>query len=100
MVRKQCRTTALKRIRRAEVEVNTGAPSRKCGNRQQGERRNSILAKVVAHIPAAEHNNGRRKVTTIFSSPGGIGLYGEKIFSRAAPNRPDIVLEGVKRHIS
>jgi hypothetical protein len=78
----------------------TGAPSRKRGNGEQGDRRNSILAKVVARIPAAEHNNGRRKVTTIFSSPGGIGLYGEKIFSRAARNRPDIVLEGVKRHIS
>jgi hypothetical protein len=75
-------------------------PSRKRGNGEQGDRRNSILAKVVARIPAAEHNNGRQKVTTIFSSPGGIGLYGENIFSRAARNRPDIVLEGVKRHIS
>jgi hypothetical protein len=34
----------------------TGAPSRKRGNGEQGDRRNSILAKVVARIPAAEHN--------------------------------------------
>jgi hypothetical protein len=36
----------------------TGAPSRKRGNGEQGDRRNSIPAEVVARIPAAEHNKG------------------------------------------
>jgi hypothetical protein len=35
-----------------------GAPTGKRGNGEQGERRNSIRAKVVARIPAAEHDTG------------------------------------------
>jgi hypothetical protein len=58
------------------------------------------LANEFKRIKVTITGYGRRKVTAIFSSPGGVGLHGEKISAELRAVVQTLFWEGVKRHIS